>query len=105
MIYQKYQMMSDLSAPFYLETIKTVFQQHLLPKGELTYRGRFCLGIKNTPPTSRCWALRGIQWQALGWSYLSSGSQHHSVGTGIERARNRASTTSANPSPRSDGVM
>jgi polyhydroxyalkanoate depolymerase len=30
----------DLSAPFYLETIKNVFQQHLLPKGELTYRGR-----------------------------------------------------------------
>ena len=30
----------DLSGPFYLETIKNVFQQHLLPKGELTYRGR-----------------------------------------------------------------
>ena len=38
--YKEYFAIMDLSGPFYLETIKNVFQQHLLPKGELTYRGR-----------------------------------------------------------------
>jgi polyhydroxyalkanoate depolymerase len=30
----------DLPAEFYLETIRDVFQEHLLPQGKLTYRGR-----------------------------------------------------------------
>ena len=30
----------DLPAEFYLETVKTVFQDHALPKGELTHHGR-----------------------------------------------------------------
>jgi len=38
--YKEYFAIMDLSGPFYLETIKNVFQQHLLPRGELTYRGR-----------------------------------------------------------------
>ncbi len=38
--YQEYFAIMDLSGPFYLETVKHVFQDHLLPKGELTYRGR-----------------------------------------------------------------
>ena len=38
--YKEYFAIMDLSGPFYLETIQKVFQQHHLPKGELTYRGR-----------------------------------------------------------------
>ena len=38
--YKEYFAIMDLSGPFYLETIDKVFQRHLLPKGELTYRGR-----------------------------------------------------------------
>ena len=30
----------DLPADFYIETIRDVFQEHLLPQGKLTYRGR-----------------------------------------------------------------
>jgi len=37
--YKEYFAIMDLSADFYLETVDKVFQRHLLPKGELTYRG------------------------------------------------------------------
>jgi poly(3-hydroxybutyrate) depolymerase len=37
--YQEYFAIMDLSADFYLETVEKVFQLHLLPKGELTYKG------------------------------------------------------------------
>jgi len=30
----------DLTEEFYLQTVDLVFQRHLLPKGELTHRGR-----------------------------------------------------------------
>jgi poly(3-hydroxybutyrate) depolymerase len=38
--YDEYLAVMDLTAEFYLQTIETVFQKHLLPKGELTHRGR-----------------------------------------------------------------
>jgi polyhydroxyalkanoate depolymerase len=38
--YEEYLAVSDLSAEFYLETVRLVFQEHALPRGELTYRGR-----------------------------------------------------------------
>lgn len=38
--YDEYRSVCDMSAEFYLETIDAVFQQHLLPKGELMHRGR-----------------------------------------------------------------
>ena len=38
--YEEYLAVSDLSAEFYLETVRLVFQEYALPKGELTYRGR-----------------------------------------------------------------
>ena len=31
--------MLDLTAEFYLETVRIAFQEHLLPRGELDYRG------------------------------------------------------------------
>lgn len=37
--YKEYFAIMDLSADFYLETVDKIFQRHLLPKGELTYRG------------------------------------------------------------------
>jgi poly(3-hydroxybutyrate) depolymerase len=30
----------DLPAEFYLETVERIFQEHVLPKGELKWRGR-----------------------------------------------------------------
>jgi poly(3-hydroxybutyrate) depolymerase len=38
--YDEYLSVLDLSEEFYLQTIDIVFQQYLLPKGELTHRGR-----------------------------------------------------------------
>ncbi|MFG1424313.1 polyhydroxyalkanoate depolymerase [Roseixanthobacter liquoris] len=37
--YDEYFAVLDLASEFYLETVKYVFQDYLLPKGELTYRG------------------------------------------------------------------
>jgi poly(3-hydroxybutyrate) depolymerase len=37
--YDEYFAVLDMSADFYLETVDAVFQRHLLPKGELTWRG------------------------------------------------------------------
>jgi poly(3-hydroxybutyrate) depolymerase len=38
--YDEYRAVADLAAEFYLQTVDVVFQRHLLPKGELTHRGR-----------------------------------------------------------------
>ena len=38
--YAEYMAVSDLSADFYLETVREVFQQHALPRGNLAVRGR-----------------------------------------------------------------
>ncbi len=38
--YEEYFAVADLPAEFYLETVKAVFQDHALPKGELMYRDR-----------------------------------------------------------------
>jgi poly(3-hydroxybutyrate) depolymerase len=39
--YDEYFAVMDLCADFYIETIRDVFQDHLLPQGRLTYRGRY----------------------------------------------------------------
>ena len=38
--YKEYFAIMDLSGPFYLETVKQVFQDHALPTGKMTFRGR-----------------------------------------------------------------
>ncbi|WP_040302061.1 polyhydroxyalkanoate depolymerase [Afipia clevelandensis] len=38
--YDEYFAVMDLPADFYIDTIRDVFQEHLLPKGQLTYKGR-----------------------------------------------------------------
>ena len=38
--YDEYFAVLDLTAEFYLETVEQVFQQHLLPLGQLTYQNR-----------------------------------------------------------------
>lgn len=38
--YNEYLSVLDLTEEFYLQTIETVFQEHLLPRGLLTHRGR-----------------------------------------------------------------
>jgi poly(3-hydroxybutyrate) depolymerase len=38
--YKEYLAVSDLAADFYLETVRLVFQEHALARGQLTHRGR-----------------------------------------------------------------
>jgi poly(3-hydroxybutyrate) depolymerase len=38
--YDEYLAVMDLTAEFYLQTVDTVFVRHMLPKGEMTHRGR-----------------------------------------------------------------
>ncbi|RYE03724.1 MAG: polyhydroxyalkanoate depolymerase [Sphingomonadales bacterium] len=38
--YEEYRSVCDMTAEFYLQTIDTVFQDHSLPKGTMTHRGR-----------------------------------------------------------------
>ena len=38
--YDEYRAVCDMTAEYYLQTVAVVFQRHLLPKGELTHRGR-----------------------------------------------------------------
>ena len=38
--YEEYMSVADLSAEFYLETVRLVFQEFALPKGELMFKGR-----------------------------------------------------------------
>jgi len=38
--YDEYFAVMDLDAEFYIDTIRDVFQDHLLPQGQLTFRGR-----------------------------------------------------------------
>ena len=38
--YDEYRAVCDMTSEFYLQTVDVVFQQHLLPKGEMEHRGR-----------------------------------------------------------------
>lgn len=38
--YDEYRSVCDMTAEFYLQTIRTVFQDHALPRGEMMHRGR-----------------------------------------------------------------
>jgi poly(3-hydroxybutyrate) depolymerase len=48
--YEEYLSVMDLTAEFYLQTIKTVFQEHALPKGTMMHRGTRvdCSQIRDT---------------------------------------------------------
>jgi poly(3-hydroxybutyrate) depolymerase len=48
--YEEYLAVMDLTAEFYLQTIKTVFQDHALPKGTMVHRGTIvdCADIRDT---------------------------------------------------------
>jgi poly(3-hydroxybutyrate) depolymerase len=54
--YDEYRAVCDMTAEFYLQTIDVVFQRHLLPRGEMTHRGR-----KVDPAAIRDIALLAIE--------------------------------------------
>jgi poly(3-hydroxybutyrate) depolymerase len=54
--YDEYRSVCDMTAEFYLQTVDSVFQRHLLPKGELEHRGR-----RVSPDAIRDTALLAIE--------------------------------------------
>ena len=52
--YEEYRSVMDLPAEFYLQTVKTVFQDHLLPKGEMVHRWHPVLTEKITETALMC---------------------------------------------------
>ena len=48
--YEEYRSVADLDAAFYLQTVDTVFQRQLLPRGEFMHRGRLADPAKIVTP-------------------------------------------------------
>ena len=48
--YDEYLAVMDLTAEFYLQTVDTVFVQHLMPRGLMTHRGRHGRPCGDPPP-------------------------------------------------------
>ncbi len=53
--YDEYLSVMDLPAEFYLQTVKTVFQDHALPKGEMTARWQPVNRTASCAPRSCAW--------------------------------------------------
>jgi hypothetical protein len=102
--YDEYFAVLDLTAEFYLETVARVFQQHLLPKGELTVKNRRV--DQTPPPAAGRWPLRRVQRPQVVGAGLSDG-QEHDHGGGLRFLRHRSCGTAApalSPAPSSTGL-
>jgi poly(3-hydroxybutyrate) depolymerase len=76
--YEEYLSVMDLTAEFYLQTVKTVFQDHALPKGTMMHRGQRvdCSKIKRT-------ALLTVEGERDDISGLGQTEAAHDLCTGI----------------------
>jgi poly(3-hydroxybutyrate) depolymerase len=76
--YEEYLAVMDLPADFYLQTVKTVFQDHALPKGEMMHRGQRvdCSAIRKT-------ALMTVEGERDDICGLGQTEAAHSLCTGI----------------------
>ena len=79
--YDEYLAVMDLPAEFYLQTVKTVFQEHALPKGEMTVRG-----APVDPSAITRTALMTIEGELDDISGLGQTRAAHDLCTGIPRA-------------------
>ncbi|WP_181705787.1 polyhydroxyalkanoate depolymerase [Chthonobacter rhizosphaerae] len=82
--YDEYFAVLDLTAEFYLETIRIVFQDSLLPKGELTYRGE-----RVDPSRIRRTALLTVEGERDDICALGQTAAAHDLCTGIRPYRKR----------------
>lgn len=82
--YNEYQSVMDLPAEYYLQTIKTVFQDQALPKGEMTSRGR-----PVDPAAIRKTALMTIEGELDDISGRGQTAAAHDLCTGIPQRRRR----------------
>jgi poly(3-hydroxybutyrate) depolymerase len=82
--YEEYRSVCDMTAEFYLQTVDTVFQRHLLPKGEFNYRGRLVdlSAIRDT-------ALLAIEGERDDISGLGQTKAALTLATGLDPAKKR----------------
>ncbi len=82
--YDEYLSVMDLSADFYLDTIRHVFQEHSLPEGRFTHRGE-----KVAPAAIEQTALMTIEGELDDISGLGQTKAAHALCTRIPNARRR----------------
>jgi polyhydroxyalkanoate depolymerase len=76
--YDEYFAVLDLTAEFYLETVNLVFQEHVLPKGELTWHGE-----KVEPAAIRKTALLTVEGERDDICSVGQTMAAHDLCTGI----------------------
>jgi poly(3-hydroxybutyrate) depolymerase len=79
--YDEYRAVCDMTAEFYLQTVDVVFQRQLLPKGELTHRGR-----RVEPAAIRDTALLAIEGERDDISGIGQTRAALDISTGLPRA-------------------
>jgi poly(3-hydroxybutyrate) depolymerase len=82
--YDEYFAVLDLTAEFYLETVSRVFQRHLLPKGELVWRGR-----KVNPAAIRRTSLFTVEGERDDICSVGQTVAAHQLCSGIRATRKR----------------
>lgn len=82
--YDEYRSVCDMAAEFYLQTIEVVFQKHLLPKGEMTHRGR-----KVNPAAIKDIALLAIEGERDDISGLGQTKAALTIATGLDKKKKK----------------
>ena len=82
--YDEYNAVLDMPAEYYLDTIRVVFQQHLLPRGEWDVRG-----ARVRPADIRSSALMTIEGELDDISGLGQTQAAHGLCTGLPEKRKR----------------
>jgi poly(3-hydroxybutyrate) depolymerase len=82
--YEEYRAVCDMTEEFYLQTIDVVFQQHLLPKGEMTHRGRIV-----DPAAITDIALLAIEGERDDISGIGQTRAALDISTGLDAKRKR----------------
>ena len=80
--YDEYRSVCDMTSEFYLQTVDVVFQRHLLPKGELTHRGR-----RVDPAAIRDIALLAIEGERDDISGIGQTKAALDISTGLPAKR------------------
>ncbi|MCH8685045.1 polyhydroxyalkanoate depolymerase [Pedomonas mirosovicensis] len=83
--YEEYRAVADMTAEFYLQTVEAVFQDHLLPKGELHYRGERLVDPAKIKKT----ALLAVEGERDDISGLGQTKAALTLATGLAKARKK----------------
>ena len=82
--YDEYLSVMDLPAEYYLQTVKTVFQDHALPEGTMTHRGRTV-----DPSAIRKTALMTVEGEFDDISGVGQTRAAHDICTGLKAKKRR----------------